>query len=181
MLPPDHPARAAWAFAEGADLAPLYAAIKAVEGRPGHPHIDPRLLFALWLYATLDGVGSARELERLCTDHAAYRWLCGGVSVNYHTLAACRWQGGQFVGRRRAAVNPRQRQVGPPPAEKARDARLPEHWAPQGRRDEQRQQLRVHVAAETLPSGAGWGRGLRVGGRGRLGRYHRPANTGTTG
>ena len=90
MLPPDHPARAAWAFAEGVDLAPLYAAIKAVEGHPGHPHIDPRLLFALWLYATLDGVGSARELERLCTDHAAYRWLCGGVSVNYHTLAAFR-------------------------------------------------------------------------------------------
>src|SRR4051812_10330082 len=65
MLPPDHPARAAWAFAEGVDLSPLYAAIKAVEGHPGHPHIDPRLLFALWPYATLDGVGSARELCRL--------------------------------------------------------------------------------------------------------------------
>jgi hypothetical protein len=59
MLPPDHPARAAWAFAEGTDLSPLYAGMKAVEGHPGHPHIDPRLLFALWLYATLDGVGSA--------------------------------------------------------------------------------------------------------------------------
>jgi transposase len=90
MLPPDHPARAAWAFAEGVDLAPLYVAIRAVEGHPGHPHIDPRLLFALWLYATLDGVGSARELERLCGERAAYRWLCGGVSVNYHTLAAFR-------------------------------------------------------------------------------------------
>lgn len=87
MLPPDHPARAAWAFAEGLDLSPLYAAIRAVDGRPGHPHIDPRVLFALWLYATLDGVGSARELDRLCSDHTAYRWLCGGVSVNYHTLS----------------------------------------------------------------------------------------------
>src|SRR5215213_2208489 len=87
MLPPDHPARAAWAFAEGLDLSPLYAAIKATEGRPGHPHVDPRILFALWLYATTDGVGSARELERLCGCHTAYRWVCGGVSVNYHTLA----------------------------------------------------------------------------------------------
>jgi transposase len=87
MLPPDHPARAAWAFAEGLDLSPLYAAIRATEGRPGHPHIDPRILFALWLYATIDGVGSARELDRLCDYHTAYRWLCGGVSVNYHTLA----------------------------------------------------------------------------------------------
>ena len=87
MLPPDHPARAAWAFAEGIDLSPLYAAIRAVEGRPGHPHIDPRVLFALWLYATLDGVGTAREVERLCSEHAAYRWICGGVSVNHHTLS----------------------------------------------------------------------------------------------
>src|SRR3954467_14769313 len=87
MLPGDHPARAAWAFAEGVDLSPLYAAIRVVEGRPGHPHIDPRVLFALWLYATLDGVGRARELCRLCDCHTAYRWICGGVSVNYHTLA----------------------------------------------------------------------------------------------
>ena len=90
MLPDDHPARAAWAFAEGVDLAPLYAVIKAVAGRPGHPHVDPRILFALWLYATVDGVGSARQLDRLCGEHTAYRWLCGGVSVNYHTPAAFR-------------------------------------------------------------------------------------------
>jgi len=40
---------------------------------------------ARWLYATLEGVGSARA--RLCEEHDAYRWMCGGVSVNYHTLA----------------------------------------------------------------------------------------------
>lgn len=87
LLPPDHPARVAWAFATGLDLAPLYDAIKAVEGHPGNTRIDPRLLFALWLYATIDGVGSAREVGRLCDDHAAYRWLSGGVSVNYPTPA----------------------------------------------------------------------------------------------
>ncbi len=87
LLPADHPARAVWDFVQGLDLSGLYAAIKAVEGHAGNTPIDPRLLFALWLYATVDGVGSAGELDRLCTEHIAYQWLCGGVSVNYHTLA----------------------------------------------------------------------------------------------
>jgi transposase len=87
LLTPDHPARLAWAFAGRLDLSSLYGDIKAVEGHPGNTPIDPRLLFALWLYAAIDGVGSARELDRLCGEHAAYRWLCGGVAVNYHTLA----------------------------------------------------------------------------------------------
>jgi transposase len=87
MLTPDHPARAVWDFAQGIDLSHLYRPIKATQHRPGHPHVDPRILFALWLYATIDGVGSARELDRLCTCHTAYQWLCGGVSMNYHTLA----------------------------------------------------------------------------------------------
>ena len=39
------------------------------------------------IYATTDGVDSAREVERLCRDHRAYRWLCGGVAVNHHTLS----------------------------------------------------------------------------------------------
>jgi hypothetical protein len=37
---------------------------------------------ALWLYATVKGIGSARELARLCEEHVAFRWLCGGVSMN---------------------------------------------------------------------------------------------------
>jgi transposase len=92
MLPPDHVARTVWQFALHIDLTPLYDRIKAVVGHPGKPPIDPRILFALWLYATLDGVGSARELDRLCVDHMAYLWLCGEVSVNYHTLADFRVQ-----------------------------------------------------------------------------------------
>lgn len=87
LIAPDHPARAVWAYVEGVDLAEAYAEIEAVQGAPGRPATDPRLLLALWLYATLDGVGSARRLETLCDQHAAYRWLCGGVAVNYHTLA----------------------------------------------------------------------------------------------
>jgi transposase len=90
LLPADHRARLVWAFVEGLDLGPLYVPIKAVEGHPGRPPIDPAILTALWLYATLDGVGSARALDRLCDEHDAYRWLRGGVGVNYHTLAAFR-------------------------------------------------------------------------------------------
>ena len=87
LLPPGHAARLVWAFVEGLDLTAFYAPIKARVGRAGRPAIDPRILIALWLYATIDGVGSARELDRLCVRHDAYRWLRGGVSVNYHTLS----------------------------------------------------------------------------------------------
>src|SRR5712692_8606074 len=92
LLPADHRAGIVWEFVEGLDLTPLYAAIKAVEGHAGRPPIDPAILMALWLYATVEGVGSARALARLCEAHDAYRWLCGGVSVNYHTLADFRVQ-----------------------------------------------------------------------------------------
>lgn len=87
VLAPDHPARTAWAFVQALDLAPLYARIKSVAGRGGAPAIDPQILVALWLWATIDGVGSAREIDRLCDRDDAYRWICGGVGVNYHTLA----------------------------------------------------------------------------------------------
>jgi transposase len=87
LLPEDHEARLAWAYVCGLDLAELRARIQSVEGGPGQAPADPRILLALWLYATLRGVGSARELNRLCRYHAAYRWICGGVSMNYHTLS----------------------------------------------------------------------------------------------
>lgn len=87
LLPPGHAARLVWRFVEGLDLSALYAGIRAREGRAGRPPIDPKILVALWLYATIDGVGAARALDRLCVSHDAYRWLRGGVSVNYHTLS----------------------------------------------------------------------------------------------
>lgn len=87
LLAGDHPARTVWAFVQTMDLAPLYASIKSVAGRGGAPAIDPAILVALWLWATIDGVGSAREVDRLCERDDAYRWICGGVGVNYHSLA----------------------------------------------------------------------------------------------
>ena len=83
----DHRVRLVWAFCETLDLGPLLAAIRSVEGRPGHPAADPRILMALWLFATVEGVGSARALARLCEEHVAYQWLCGGVGMNHKTLA----------------------------------------------------------------------------------------------
>lgn len=92
LLPDDHPARAVWDFVERLDLGPLYDAIQSVQGRAGRAPIDPRILVALWLYATIEGVSSARHLDRLCRDHVAFQWLAGDVSTNYHTLADFRVQ-----------------------------------------------------------------------------------------
>jgi transposase len=99
LLPAEHRARAVWAFVEGLDLGPLYDGIKALEGVAGHPAIDPRILMALWLYATLEGVGSARALDRLCEEHNAYRWIRGGVGVNHHTLSDFRVAHVEFLDR----------------------------------------------------------------------------------
>jgi transposase len=87
LIPHDHPARIVWDYVEGLDLAPLYDRIKAVERGPGRAPIDPKILMALWLYATIEGIGSARHLGELCREHAAFQWIAGDVPTNYHTLA----------------------------------------------------------------------------------------------
>lgn len=87
ILPEDHPARTVWALACSWDLSPLYDAIKARGEQPGRAATDPTLLVALWLYAATCGVASARELDRLCRESDPYRWICGGVPVNYHMLS----------------------------------------------------------------------------------------------
>lgn len=97
LLPLDHKARLVWGFVQGLDLQPLYQAIQAVEGGRGRSPIDPAILMSLWLYATLEGVGSARELARLTERDDAYRWICGGVRVNYHTLSDFRVNQGAFL------------------------------------------------------------------------------------
>ena len=86
LLPEDHRARLVWGYVVRQDLSKLVEAVKARGCHAGRAAIDPHILFALWLYATLDGVGSGREVTRLSQEHDAYRWICGGVSVNYHAL-----------------------------------------------------------------------------------------------
>jgi transposase/vacuolar-type H+-ATPase subunit H len=97
LLSADHPARVIWRYVEQLDLSLLEEAIEAREHTPGQAPASPRLLLALWLYATSQGVGSARALKRLCDSHDAYRWLCGGVSMNYHGLADFRTGHGELL------------------------------------------------------------------------------------
>ena len=87
LIPANHRARAFWALLEKLDLSSFYEPIRAREGEAGRPALDPRMLCCLWLYATSEGLGSARHLARLCERDAAYRWICGGVHVAAHTLS----------------------------------------------------------------------------------------------
>jgi len=95
LLPPDHRARDIWELVERLDLSGFYERIEARGSAPGRPATDPQILVTLWIYATAEGVGSARALERLCREHDAYRWICGGVAVNHHTLSDFRVGRGQ--------------------------------------------------------------------------------------
>src|SRR4051812_25756694 len=99
LVPADHRVRLVWRFVEGLDLSGFQAANKAVEGQPGHPPADPRILVALWLFATIEGIGSARAVARLCDEHIAYQWLCGGVGMNAKTLADFRVDHGTLLER----------------------------------------------------------------------------------
>jgi transposase len=90
QLPDDHRARLVWAFVEGLELSEFYDRIKARDAVAGRPATDPRVVLAVWLYATLEGIGAARAIDRLCQQHAAYRWLCGGAPINHDLLAEFR-------------------------------------------------------------------------------------------
>jgi transposase len=95
LVPDEHPVRAVWALVERLDLSAFYDEIASRGSNAGRPATDPAVLLALWLFANAEGVGSARLLERLCERDAPYRWICGGVSVNHHTLADFRVEHGK--------------------------------------------------------------------------------------
>lgn len=86
-LPADHMARLIWHYGQTLDPTALYDRVKAREGEPGRPPADPAVQLALWLLATIEGVGSGRALDRLTERDLAYRWLACGVPINYHGLA----------------------------------------------------------------------------------------------
>ena len=97
LLPDDHPARLIWQYVDGLDFGPIHEQIRSVEGHAGRTPADPKILLSLWLFATLEGVGSARQLDKLCTAHVAYQWICGDVSMNYHSLADFRTAHSEFL------------------------------------------------------------------------------------
>lgn len=86
MVPENHFVRTVVRFVESLDLSELYERIKSKDGVAGRTPIDPRILFSLWLFATLEGETSGRRIATLTERDTIYMYLCGGVSVNYHTI-----------------------------------------------------------------------------------------------
>ena len=87
LVGPDHPVRMVMAVVETLDVSRFCEPIQAREGEAGRDATDPQLLVALWLYACIRGLGSARELARRCEESAPFRWLLGGVTVNHRLLS----------------------------------------------------------------------------------------------
>lgn len=97
LLPKEHLARDIWQYVESLDISISLRKIKSVEGSAGRPATDPKILLAIWLFATIKGIGSSRVIEQFCYEHDAFKWLCGNVKVNYHTLSDFRsFQGEQL-------------------------------------------------------------------------------------
>lgn len=96
LIPGDHRARMVWSFVEGLDLGPLYEEFKALEAHPGRPGIDPPILMTLWLYATLEGVGSARALDIGCavstTPTVGSAGVWGSIIIPYRTSVCGMWR-----------------------------------------------------------------------------------------
>jgi transposase len=92
-----HPVRTVAAVAAKLNLSAFGEAIKSREGVAGRDATDPELLVALWLYACIRGIGSARELARRCEESAPFRWLCGGVGVNHRMLSDFRTDHGEAL------------------------------------------------------------------------------------
>lgn len=99
LIGASHAARVVWSYVQQVDLSGLLEWIRAGTHTPGQPPPDPRVVLALWLYACIEGVGSARQLERLSETHRGFRWLRGGVPLNYQLLSDFRWQAAVVVDR----------------------------------------------------------------------------------
>lgn len=93
----DHRVRMVWRYVQMLDMSLLESKYKAVEGEKGRNPVDPRILMALWIYATTESISSAREIDRRCKSDLAFMWICGGVSVNYHLIADFRSQNLEFL------------------------------------------------------------------------------------
>lgn len=86
LVPAEHKVRFVWNYVKQLNMSKFLEKIQSVAGNAGRSATDPRLLLALWIYATIEGIGSGRVIETYCTDHNAFKWLCGNVPINYHTL-----------------------------------------------------------------------------------------------
>ncbi|WP_182871481.1 transposase [Rhodopirellula sp. JC639] len=99
LIDAEHRVRVIWQYVESLDLSELYRPIKATVDNVGRNPVDPQILFALWLFATIEGLSSARKLDELTKRDLPYMWICGGVSVNYHLLSDFRVDHGDLLDR----------------------------------------------------------------------------------
>lgn len=97
MIREDHLVRTVVRYVDSLDLTELYEGIQSTTGNVGRDAIDPRILFSLWLFATLEGENSGRRIAALTERDLAYMWICGGVSVNYHTVCDFRTEHGELL------------------------------------------------------------------------------------
>src|SRR5579859_4339517 len=97
LIPQDHRVRAVWAYVDSLDVKPLYRKIRAVEGGVGRDAVDPKILMALWMFAIIEGISSARQIARLCERDLAFLWICGDVGVNHHLISDFRTDHGEFL------------------------------------------------------------------------------------
>lgn len=97
LVPQNHPVRSIDAWVDAQDLSELTKRFRAVEGEAGATPFHPGVLLKLWIFATLESVGSARELSSLLKRDNLYRWLAGGLTICHRVLSAFRVLDGDFL------------------------------------------------------------------------------------
>jgi transposase len=86
LVAQDPPVRTIWDAVCQMDLSGFIAPIKATEFTEGRSANDVRVMGGLWLWAAANNVARGRVLARLCERDLSFKWMCGGLSMNYHTL-----------------------------------------------------------------------------------------------
>lgn len=93
-IPDDHKVRSVAKYVSQLDLSSLLCKIKSVGSSAGAPATSPEVLLTLWLYAFIEGIISARTINRYCSEHIAFKWICGNKPVNEHTISDFRTKHG---------------------------------------------------------------------------------------
>src|SRR5580693_7736945 len=97
LVPPDHRVRVIWDAVCQMDLSRFQASIQTREFTQGRSPNDVRVMVGLWLWAAVSNVFCGRELERRCERDLTFKWMCGGLSMNYHTLNDFRVEHGEAL------------------------------------------------------------------------------------
>ena len=86
LIPEGHLARFIWEVLVEIDFSAMEAGYRWVPGGPGRPAYHPRILVALWIYGMTQGMETAAEIMRACSERDDFRWLRGGLDPSDQTL-----------------------------------------------------------------------------------------------